>query len=132
LTHSKAKTTDLPSTVAGETYTGEVRPEIIYGVTSVVDCSAASTDYKTAFLFGQPEIAAQFRLVYESMAVKDFLTAEKNLLKIVDIVKDSSTNPALQTALLEALDSMSLKPDADGTIPLQIRLQEIESLELEQ
>jgi hypothetical protein len=36
-------------------------------VISIVDCAAASADYKSAFLFGQPEVAVQFLSVLKAM-----------------------------------------------------------------
>lgn len=128
LSHSSPKTTSLPS----KRYSGEVRPDIIYGVTSVVDCAAASADYKTAFLFGQPEIVTQFKLVYEAMAQWDISTAEKSFVKIVEIINASDIDIELKTALLNAVDSMHLKPDADGSIPFQKKLNELKNMTAEE
>jgi len=124
LSHSAPNTTSLPNWE----YNGITRPEVVYAVTSVVDCAAASADYKTAFLFGQPEIAMQFRLVYEAMAIRDFAAAEKNLVKIVEIINTSNIDPELRTSLLSAVDSMHLKPGPDGKIPFQEKLRSFENM----
>jgi|GEM_PF-4984097 len=61
------------------------------------------------------------------MANRDFATAEKSLVKIVEII-NSVSDVELRTALLDAVDGIHLKPDADGNIPLQTRLRELENM----
>jgi len=99
----KSRTQDLPQSTPVEGK--EINRSAINAVVSLTDCIAASADYKSAFLFAQPELAQSFVNLY--VAVHN----EKSLKNIEDIILIMHTqiNAApehLHQSLSEAFEGM--------------------------
>ena len=105
----KSRTQDLPQSTPVEGK--EINRSAINSVVSLTDCIAASADYKSAFLFAQPELVKSFIDLY--VAVHN----EKSLKNIEDIMLIMHTQintapPDLQPSLNEAFEGMFGQVDA--------------------
>lgn len=122
--HSKPDTVNLPTSVGTD---NTIRWKQINAVISVVDCVAASADYKSAFLFWQPEMAWEFMSVYTAMNAWNINEAIEWLHKIVDTV-NTIKDPQLKSAITDALNSLHLIDPTTWEITLDNKINEINEM----
>lgn len=123
--HSKADTKNLPIQVD---MNSPLRAEKINAVISVVDCVAASTDYKSAFLFWRPEVSWEFMSVYTAMNEWKIDIAINELHKIVETAK-TIPDQNLRSSIMDALNSLHLIDPKTGNSTLDTRLKAIDQMD---
>ena len=101
--NAKSRTQDLPQAQPDDANT--IRRSAIESVVSITDCLAASADFKSAFLFAQPELVKSLAELYKEVNV------EPDILKMKDTIgkmrAQIATAPEdLRVSLSEAFESM--------------------------
>ena len=104
--NSKPKTIDLPEKWRKLTSVPDwFDAKVVDAVVSVVDCAAASWDYKSAFFFAQPEIMVEFEQVFNAMEkqswipnIEQAILHLQNIAQIIEACPDAKMKEALYQA----------------------------------